>query len=184
MNIKGTAVKSIQQFVKDKYPERYNEWLKSLSNDARKIMDGAIYATDWYPVESGAIEPTKALKMFYDNDEKKAAWEAGRFSAEHSLKGIYKIFIQISSPSHIISRATKIFTSYYDPCELVIAGSSSKHVVLQITKFGYPSQIIENRILGWMEKALEINQCKEIVIKQTKSLSKGDEISEIKITWK
>jgi hypothetical protein len=184
MQIKGTAVKSIQQFVKDQFPARFDEWIKSLPPESQAIMGNAIYATDWYPITPAGIIPTKALKMFFNNDEKKAAWEAGRYSAEHSLKGIYKIFIQISSPTHIISRASKIFTSYYEPSELIVASSSKNQVILHILKFGLPNQLIEYRILGWMEKALELNQCQAIQIRQTKSLAKGDDKSEIIITWK
>jgi len=42
---------------------------------------------------------------------------------------------------------------------------------------------VEKRILGWVEKALEICGCKNIKLDVVKSLIHGDPASEIEITW-
>lgn len=38
MEIKGTAVKNTQEFVKTKYPDRYDEWLQSLPEASQKYI--------------------------------------------------------------------------------------------------------------------------------------------------
>ncbi len=54
---------------------------------------------------------------------------------------------------------------------------------MHITKFSEPSNLIENRIAGWMEKALEISGCKNVRIQITQSLARGGPLMEIIATW-
>lgn len=184
MEIKGTAVKSIQEFVKKKYPDKYNNWLESLPLKSKEIMSGHIYATQWYPLKQGAIEPTKAIgKMFYNGDNAKAAWESGKHSAEQGLKGVYKIFVMVANPGFIIKRASRVFKSYYNPCDIVVANSHSKGVEVHITKFPEPDPIVENRIAGWIEMAFVITGCKNVRSKITQSMSKKAEYTAIETTW-
>lgn len=183
MEIKGTAVKSIPEYVKQHFASRYVEWLEKLPVESRKIMTDAIYATHWYPMKEAAVMPTRQLSIFFGNDTKKAAWESGRFSAENALKGIYRIFIKVSSPNYIISRASKIFNTYYRPCSMEVTGSDKGHVNLHITEFPEPDRVVEYRIAGWMQKALEINNCKNVDIKLPQSLTRGHKITEIDIHW-
>ncbi|NOZ46715.1 MAG: hypothetical protein GXO79_08015 [Chlorobi bacterium] len=183
MEIKGSAVKSIKDFVEKKYPNDFNNWLNSLPDESRAILNSPIYATSWYPMEVAAVTPTRKLGEMFFKDVKKGAWETGRFSAEMALRGVYKIFVKATSPSYIIKRASKIFVTYYSPTELMVANSDSKSVVLHITKFPVPNKTIEYRIAGWMEKALELSGCKNIKIRITKSMTMGNDITEFSISW-
>ena len=184
MKVKGTAVKSIKEYVEKKYNSQLNDWIKALPESSQNIMKGGIFANDWYPMKEAAVEPTKAIaKLFYNNNTQKAALEAGRFSAEMGLKGVYKIFVRIASPNYIMKRAGRLFTSYYSPSELIVLNNHDKGLTLHITKFPEPEEIIEYRIAGWCEKALEFTNCKNAKAKITRSLAKGDDLTEIVITW-
>lgn len=183
MEIKGPAVKSIQDFVKQKYPERYKEWIDSLSENSKKIMKNPVYSTGWYPMNEAAIEPTEKIGELFFNSIVKGAWNTGRHSAETTLKGVYRIFVKAASPAYIISKTSKIFTTYYRPSEIRVVESSNKHVILHIIKFEQPSSTIENRIGGWIEAALELSGCKDIKVFITKSLTKSDSHTEYSIRW-
>jgi hypothetical protein len=184
MEVKGTAVKSIKEYVEKKYGDQFNNWLEQLPEDSKKIMSGGIFANNWYPMKDAAVEPTKAIaKLFYQNDFKKAALESGRYSAEVGLKGVYKIFVRVASPNYIMQRAGRVFTSYYSPSDISVVNSHDKGLTLHITKFPEPEEIIEYRIAGWCERALEFTNCKDVKAMITKSLAKGDQLTEIVITW-
>lgn len=184
MEVKGTAVKSIKEYVEKKYGNQYKEWLQTLPESSQAIINNPIYANNWYPMKDAAVEPTKAIaKMFYNNDYKRAALEAGRFSAEMGLKGVYKIFVRIANPNYIMQRASRVFTSYYSPTEISVADSHNKGLTLHITKFPNPEEIIEYRIAGWCERALEFTNCKNVKSSITKSFTKGDNVTEITISW-
>jgi len=184
MEVKGTAVKSIKEFVEYKYRAQLNQWILSMPESSQDIMNTAIYANNWYPMRAAAVEPTKALaKVFYNNDQKKAALESGRYSADAALKGVYKIFVRIASPNYIMERAGRVFTSYYSPSDIQVVDKHDKGLTLHITKFPEPEEVIEYRIAGWCERALEFTNCKNVKANITKSLAKGDKLTEIVITW-
>lgn len=184
MEVKGTAVKSIKEYVEKKYNSNYNDWIESLPESSKIIIGEAIFANNWYPMKEAAVEPTKALAdKFYDGDYKKAAKESGRFSAELGLKSVYKIFVKVASPHYIMKRAGRVFTSYYAPSEIAVVDSHDKGLTLHITKFPEPEEIIEYRIAGWCERALEFTNCKDVKAEITKSLTNGDDLTEIVINW-
>lgn len=184
MRTKGTTVKAIKNFVIDKYPNKYNDWLEKLPAKSKEIMKGTILATDWYPLNEGAIIPTHHLKMFYAENALKAAWEAGRHSAGATLTGVYKIFVKVANPSYIIKRAAKITATYYENVVVESSEETKNSVVVSIIKFEELDKMIEQRIGGWMEKALELSGCKEVKIRIIKSLTRGDSITKYSISWK
>jgi len=184
MKVKGTILTSIQGFIKENFPNRYQGWLDELSTESRNIYTGSILATEWYSYQDGLIRPSEILaKLFYNNNIKKASWEVGRYSAEIGLKGIYKVFVLIATPQFIIKRGGKILASFYQPSVLTIGNERTKGVDIHITEFPDPTEIAENRIAGWMEKALEICGVKNITIDITQSLTKGDEMTVYVINW-
>src|SRR3989304_8214542 len=174
MDIKGTAVKSIDEFIKKRYPDRYNEWLSALPNASRKIFLDGVLSNQWYPVKDAAIIPTKKIgELFYNGDLQKGAWECGRYSAEVALTGIYKIYVKLSKPFHLVDRASRIFAAYYYDSVMSTRNPEKTSIEVIIEKFDVPSDVIEYRIGGWIEKALEISGCTDINIQLVKSLAKG-----------
>ncbi len=184
MQVKGSVVKSIDNFIAEKYPAKFEAWKNALSSDAQKIYSNSIFATEWYPIKESIIEPTEHMSaMFYDSSVNKAAWESGRYSAEVALQGIYKVFILISTPSYIMKRASKIMASFYQPTQLEVVDSTNKSILVHILELPINSEIIESRIGGWMERALEICGCNGLTIDKTKSLAKGDQLTAYEIRW-
>jgi hypothetical protein len=184
MEIKGTAVIAIRDFVKLNYQTKYNEWLNALPNDSKTIFTGAIDSSKWYPILHGGLIPTrKTAELFYHSDYIKGAFEAGKFSAEKALTGIYKIFVKAAAPSYIIQRASRVFATYYQPCKMEVVERNDTHVLLEISGMTQSDIVIEYRIAGWINKALEISGAKNIRIDFPKSISRGDTITQINIDW-
>ena len=184
MEIKGSAVKSIPEYIKKNHNEKYKEWFESLPDDSRKIFQDAVLPSNWYPLKDAAIIPTLKLGEILFDDPMQGAWQCGRHSAEVALTGVYKFFIKAASPFYIISKAGKIFSTYYQPSSMEVTDKGDDWVVLQISKFDEPHPVIESRIAGWIEKAMEIHGVSSVTINFTKSLTRGDKITEIRVDWK
>ncbi len=184
MEIKGTAVIAIRDFVKEKYPNEFKKWYSSLPVDSKAIYEGPIDSTKWYAVEHAVAKPTAAIaRLFFNDDIKKGAWESGRYSAEMALKGIYRVFVKVSSPAYLIARASRVFATYYRPCEMKSVKNEVNNLVLHISGMSNPEKLIEFRIGGWIEKALEISGCKDIKVEITKSMARGDALTEFTVSW-
>ena len=184
LEIKGTAVTAIRDYVKANHPQRFSEWMEALPESSKDIFSGVIDSSKWYPLEEGGVVPTrKTADLFFRGNYEKGAWEAGKYSAEKGLTGIYKIFVKASSPAYIIQRATRVFATYYQPCKMEVIEKKEHAVILQVSDMPESDIVIEYRIAGWMEKALEISGAKSVSIQFPKSIAKGDEVTIFSITW-
>jgi hypothetical protein len=184
MNIKGTALKTTRDFVRTRFPDQYENWLESLSAESRKIFSSSLDATAWYPYHMGYAEPVqKIMELCFHKDSKTGGDQLGRFSAETALKGFYKVFLLIASPQYLMQRASKIFTTYYDPSRIEAEIIGSDSAVLRIIEFDEIDESIEYRIAGWTQKALEMANCREPVYEIRKAMSKGDPVTEIHFNW-
>ena len=112
------------------------------------------------------------------------AKKVGRFSADYALNGVYKIFIKMGTPSFIIKRASRILPTYYRPSTMKSLKTTAKSTTLEITEFPKMDQYIEERIYGWIQRALEISGCKGLIVLTSKSFTRGDDITEFQISWK
>ena len=183
MKVKGTGVMATKGFVKEKFPDRFDEWLDALPPESREIHGGTILATQSYLIYDALVVPTEKLcELFYNGDEY-GAWIAGIHSAGFALNSFYKVFFKVGSPQFIIKRASSVFSSYYPDGEMHVADTSDRQVVLQVTKFSEPHYIIELGIGGWMEGALELMGCRNISVDMTKSMANGDSLTEFVAKW-
>lgn len=183
MKIKGTAAKSIPEYVKKNHPDRFNEWFESLPADSQDVFKKGVKSTDWYDLGSAAVIPTAKIGEMFFNSANKGAWESGRYSAKQALNGIYKLYVMASKPGHIIDRASRVFSAYYQGSVMESVRKSDNSVSVVIHSFDQPEEIIENRIGGWMECALEVSGCKNVNVRITESLAKGDQKTLYEVDW-
>jgi uncharacterized protein (TIGR02265 family) len=184
MKIKGLTIKTTPEFVKKRFPERYREWLDALPSGSKKIMTEHIVVNEWYPIRDALTVPLRKVgEVFYENNWKKAVWDLGRYDAEDSLTGIYKIYVKLGSPGHLISRAGRIMAAYYSDAEIKVAQTDKKSIALQIVKFDEPDEAVEYNMAGWIQRALEISGCKNVEIEIPKSLARRDAVTEFRICW-
>jgi hypothetical protein len=183
MEVKGTAVIAIRDYVKNNFPADYKKWLDSLGVESKEIFAGSIDSTKWYMVETAALEPTiKISELFFNNNHNLGAWNSGRYSAEKALSGIYKIFVKATSPAYIIQRASRVFATYYQPCEMRVINSTSTGCVVEISKMEKKYDVIDNRIAGWIEKALEISGAKDVKLSLAVKPD-DDTVRDLIISW-
>lgn len=185
MEIKGTGIKTTRDFVKATFPTQYDHWLESLPEKTKALYSSPmINMAGWYPMKEAyqaAID--KIITMFYGGNEKTGAEALGRFSADIALKGIYKLYLMVATPQYLMQRASVVFSTFYAPCEIKVSESSGKSVTMQVPKFPEMTIAVECRIAGWCVRALELCGCKNVQYKITKSLTKGDILTEIVYSW-
>jgi len=182
MKVKGSAVRSTSEFVKKYYTNGYTDWFNSLDEKTKEIIQNNS-VSKWYPINEGLTHPTqKIIELFYNNDTK-GAYETGKFSADIGLNGIYKFFIKMGSPNFIISKSASVFGTYYKDAIMTVISKTSTSVILDISNFSEYHILIEQRVIGWIEKALELSGCKNIKTNIVKSICTDDNSTELFITW-
>ena len=180
--VKGTAVVAAVRYV--------SEWfgasgllgvLGALPADDRRVLEGGVLASSWYPMplflrfmqgaekQLGAKEPDLVRRM-------------GRASADYGVKTVYKIFFKVGSPEFIIGRAARVFGSYYDTGSLTVVETRSGRAVLDLAGFEGAPQFCE-RIRGWMERTVELAGAKNLRAEHTLCVHRGDALCRFEGTW-
>jgi hypothetical protein len=184
MQVKGTAIKTTRDFVKMNFSGSYDKWLDSLPQESKKFFTSTLDATAWYPYKEGYSIPVhKIMDLFYNGDLKIGGDRLGSWSAEIGLKGFYKVFLLVASPQYLLQRASKIFTTFYEPSKIEASITGSNDAIMRIIEFEGIDEAVEYRIAGWIKKALELANCREPQYKIKRALSKGDSATDIYFHW-
>ncbi len=185
MEVKGTILAAMQSYIPAKIGrEEFTRWVNALDADAKSMYQGDISHARWYPLDTFLLRPTLVYCDLFHDGGLEGARDLGRFNAEHSLAGMYKLFARMGSVEFIINRGTKILPTYYRPCSLEIGTYDDNFCEVTVTEFPDMHEALEMRIMGWMEKALEIHGCSGVTIDMAASLARGDDVSTFSIRWK
>jgi hypothetical protein len=182
MEVKGVAIISMRDYVRNNFGSRYDEWLNSLSAPCQNVLQ-TVLSSGWYPLQAGIIEPTRKICDLFHDEKEEGAWKIGRYSAEHALRGAYSIYVKLATSGFILSRGSRIMSQYYAPCVLNAFEDGPNRGVIQILEFAEPSRLIELRIGGWIERALEIGGKKLRTAALVRSLASGDPMTELVFEW-
>jgi len=183
MEVKGTAIKTIPEFIKNKFPNDYNRWLNALSPESKNIFTDRVSLLKWYPIQDALIKPTRLIGEMFYNDIEKGAFELGVYSSESAIKGIYKMLVKVSSPSFIVSRASNIMSNYYKPCIMDVIESTKTSALLSIIDFPEPDIVIDYRVLGWIKTTMEFSRFQNPKVELKKSMGRGDFSTDFLIEW-
>lgn len=183
MQVKGTSIKSTRDFVKAKFPNRYDEWLNGLPVESKKLFKNSVNVGEWYDLKIAYTDPLdKIVELFYSKNAQKGGEEMGMYSAEIGLKGIYKVFLLVATPQYLMKRATRTMETFYQPSEIEVTEANGTTTVT-IKKFDGLTLALEYRIAGWIYKALDLCKLKNIHYKITSHISSGDKYTVINYTW-
>ena len=185
MQVSGKALAPMPKFVQKKFgKEGLQRWLDAISAEAHQVFLFPIKPTDWFPLRETIIEPSANIaQLFYNWDLKAAAWDLGRFSADYGINNVSKLFIKLGNTQLLLNKAPEFLSSYYVPSDIQIVESAENGGKFRIIKFPEIDKTIEYRIAGWVQRALEINGCKNVNIDISKSLTNLNPYSEFVVTW-
>lgn len=184
MKVKGIGIKTTREFVKARFGSKYDAWVNALPESSKPFYKTIVNVSEWFPIKEAYITPIdKIVEFFYNNDYKKGGEEIGAFSAELALKGIYKVFLLVTTPNFLMVRGSKIMSTYYDPCEIHVSEKGFKTVSLRFTDFAEMTPAMEYRAAGWCKRALELCNCKNVKCQITFHLTKKDPYTELVLNW-
>jgi hypothetical protein len=183
MQVKGTSVIATKNFVEARFG--YNSqraWLDSLPEESNKIFTQTILSNAWYPFLDAFVKPTRKICDSFYNGSDAGAREVGKYSAEQSLKGIYRAFARVASVNFMLGRTANIFKTYYTPGRMELAERGEHKVVIHILDIDETDVLFESRICGWINGALLVCNNKDHQVAIQRSIARGDSLTEIAIT--
>ena len=184
MKVKGIAIAIMPEFIKEKFgPEGLAKWLEALPQESQEIFKSHILVSKWFPAAEAYHLPTEVMcRELYEGDLK-GAWELGRYSADYALKGVYKAFVKSPVVTVNVGHAGLMLPTYFQPATIEVVTLEERRAVLRITRFEVSSHQVEQRMGGWMERALEIAGAERPKVEIARSLARQDPYTEYLLTW-
>src|SRR6201987_2805618 len=183
VQIKGSAIKeTIQQIKSRNGEEAFQKILGLLDEETRKICQGEIYSSTWYPLNNFTRFLEVEIRVLAEGREEMIT-RGSEAVIEKQLRGIYKAFVKLGSPEFVIKRIAAVHATYFQgvPIEVQLQGHGK--AVVKYTGFEKHHRIMGFAIMGFFKKALEISGAKDVVLRFTVPIEEGKAFSELSISW-
>ncbi len=135
--------------------------------------------SSWYSLEVLVAE-NEAIEKAIGVGEVRAATI---FTAEYDLNTVYKMFMRIASPSFVIGKVAQLWRQYYDVGELVVLTNRPGYLELELRDFPIQKDLYCTALCGYMQKTVELTNCKNGRVEHPSCRSRGDERCIYHATW-
>jgi uncharacterized protein (TIGR02265 family) len=182
VTVKGSPVRSLQKFIDAQLSADQREQVfRALPAEYASRFRGPVLATETIPVtvlnrftEEAAKIKGEAVEQF--------ARRAGREGASDAVKGIYRFFALVLTPTALLSKASQMWSSLYNRGELKVEDQTANSARIRLVNF--PSELAGcARITGWMERMAELTGAKNVNVQQTQCFAKGQPNCEWIVKW-
>lgn len=182
VTVKGSPVRSLQKFIDGELTsEQRDAVLHALPADYGQRLRGPVLATETIPVTVLNRFTEEAAKAKGEPVEQFAK-RAGREAAADAIKGIYRFFALVMTPSALLGRASQMWSSLYNRGEMKIENQTDRGATLKLLNF--PSESAGcARVTGWIERMAELTGAKEVKVQQTQCFTKGAPHCEWTVRW-
>ena len=183
VTVKGSPVRSLQKFIESELtPAQRDSVLSTLPDPWRERLRGPILPTETVPVsvlnkmtEEAAHAKGEPLDAF--------ARRAGREAASDAVKGIYRFFALVLTPTALLSKASQMWSSLYNRGELRVTAQTDKGAKLELCNIAMEPAGCA-RMTGWIERMAEMtNTGGDLRMKKTQCSATGDECCEWQLEW-
>ena len=182
--VKGTAVISTIRFIKEEFGEEgLAKVAKRLGTEDQSRMESVVLASAWYPV-SFLLALMRAAKAEFGGAMPDLITRMGRASADYAHTTVYKLVFKVGSTQWIISKASAIFSNYYDQGKMVVTESGEGFANIELRDFGEPAPEFCERIAGWTVRNFELTGAKDVELRHVACTSKGAKVCRFEGTWK
>lgn len=182
VTVKGSPVRSLQKFIENNLTAEQREAAyRHLPAEYVAKFKSPILPTETLPVHMLNRITEEAAKA--KGEEMEAfAKRAGRAGADEAMKGIYRFFAMVLTPTALLSRASQMWSSIYNRGELRVESQTAGSATLRLLNF--PSERSGcARLTGWIEQMASLTGVKVVKIEQTECYAKGAPHCEWELRW-
>ena len=182
VTVKGSPVRSLQKFIESELtPSQRDAVLDCLRPEYAARLRGHILPTETIPV-SVLNQLTEAAAHAKAEPVEQFGRRAGREGAADAVKGIYRFFALVLTPSALLAKASQMWSALYNRGQLRVEDQTDHGATIKLLDF--PSEVAGcSRTTGWIERMAELTGVKNVRIQQTQCYAKGAPHCEWSITW-
>ena len=183
VQIKGSAIQeTINQVKRRSGDDSLKKILNLLDDEARKVFEGDIFASTWYPLDVFTRFLEVENKLLADGNEEMVT-RGSEAVIERQLRGIYKAFVKLGSPEFVIKRIAAVHATYFQGVPIDVQLPARGQAIVRYTGFEKQHRIMGFAIIGFFRKALEISGAKDVKLHFATPIDEGKPYSELSISW-
>lgn len=184
MEIKGSILTSRLEYLKGRFGERSVEAvLASLPNGDQVVLRKSINPAGWYHFQTGQRLDEAIVKVVGQGNAKLFE-EMGASSAEQSLSGVQKFYLDPGNPQGFMLRAPLIYHVYYDKGWRDYRATGPTSGVM--TTYQAETYSAEDclTVIGWYKQALRMCGAMDVEIIEDSCRARGGEFCRYLVRWK
>ena len=183
-NVRGLSLTGAIKYIRQNFGENgLNRIMEELeANDTEIIMREKIKSMSWYS-KKAFNNLIKATDKIYGKGDYEICRKMGRFIAEETFSGLYKVFLEFGNPHVVISRASLAWRTLNDTGDLEVEKLSDKYLRGKIKGLYEPNKVFCFNLAGYFERVLEMSGAKNVKVKEIKCHCEGNEYCEYEIGW-
>ncbi|MEM3341800.1 MAG: heme NO-binding domain-containing protein [Thermoplasmata archaeon] len=183
VKVKGSAVKSIHEFILKEYSEEiWKKIIALLDKESEQMFKGSILATQWYPV-SNYVKLLEIADRELSQGNGYFIEKSGRYSADYGMNTFYKVFFKVGSVFFILDRAASVWEKYYSHGRMLVVERTEKSALLELKEFPYESETFCKRITAYMGRLLELTGVKKPEFKHISCVNNNNPSCTWRATW-
>jgi hypothetical protein len=184
VQIKGSAIKETIDQIRSRAGEAaFQKILGLLDDETRKICEGNIFSSSWYPLDLFTRFLEIEIRVLADGKEEMVT-RGSEAVIERQLRGIYKAFVKFGSPEFVIKRIAAVHATYFQGVPIEVELPEKNRALVKYTGFEKQHRIMGFAIVGFFKKALEISGAKDVVLYFPTPIEEGKGYSELSIAWR
>jgi uncharacterized protein (TIGR02265 family) len=182
-NYRGIAFLAAMKYIKQNYGEEgFARVLESLSPEDRDVITGKLNPVTLYPMKAYISLLAAADKVFGKGDYALCS-DIGRFEADETFSGLYKVFLEVGNPHAVIKKASLAWRTLHDAGDLEVEQTSDNYVKGKVTNFPDSHKAFCKVMLGYFGKVIEMSGAKNLDVKEIKCRVNGDDCCEFEVRW-
>ena len=182
-NVKGSALASRVLWVQLEHgPAGLARVREAASPPLAETLAAGVAKARWYPLDQ-FFELNVLIDRLFGRGDLELVKELGRHSAEANLTTIYRLFYKVGTVHWILGRAVRLWSAHYDSGFMEVATRGPKAAVLRIRGFQTPHPAHCLSVQGWCKRSIELSGGKEVVVKESKCRTRGDELCQLDAIW-
>jgi uncharacterized protein (TIGR02265 family) len=183
-HVGGNIILARRKFVFDRGGEAlWERVLRHLPDDDARQLRRTLLVTGTWPLALNLRLDEAIARELYPADPQRAFLEMGRASAEVNLRGPQRGFLRQGSPHGLLSFAETIYAYYYGEGRRTYQRTGDTSATL--TTFDAPPSTPGDclTVVGWHQRAIELSGGNNVVVREAKCRSRGDEVCEYQCSW-
>lgn len=183
VQIKGATIRETVTQIKTRAGDQaFQKVLGLLDEPTRKIFEGEIFSSTWYPLDSYTRFLEVEIRVLA-NGREEAITRGAEAVNERQLQGMYKAFVKVGSPEYIIERIAAVHMTYFQGVSIDVQLPEPRKALIKYSGFEKQHRIMGFAIIGFFNKALELSGAKDAVIYFTTPIEEGRGYAELSIAW-